>query len=736
MANNDTAALVVALSAQLTRFEKDMQRAGVLADATVSEIEGKFARMNPHVAALEGLIPAAIAATAIATIKSVIDALAELGDKAQDFHLPVEELQALSAGAQQARVSGDELNKMLKTFTDVSKKNADDGKEFYQALKNIGGGFVDAFKTAPTQSERLVVLARAMSSTTDSVKRAQLGLTAFGSDSERVTGYVASLEYGMAALIDRARDLGINIDAAMVKEAQSAQTKLGTLAQVISNELMVSIASLIPTIIELLPYFEKLGALARDALASFAPADKRPTATLNNELRDSISLLSKYESELSGLKSKAAAASPEKGFFGGASDREAVEKDIAAKQKQIDSERAFSVERQQILDRRKEQDANDKAARKAAGNEAFDPRPSLKPKAEQSDALDRAIDQSKKRVAVINAEAGAIDAATAARERAKTVALLEEAAKKANTAAGKANTEVTDEQRVAIEKQADAMQMAAAAFEKAKVASSIKVGAATAFLTAEDAAIARQLVGLYGNDIPAALASTEAAALRGVNALRAISDLGQDVNRGLWVEFGQGVRNGESALVSFGKAGVNAIGKIADKLMSMAADNLWKAAFGGGGGFNLGSLIGGGGGGISGVSNIDVGGYSMPRVGFDGGGYTGPGGKNDPAGIVHRGEVVWSQDDVARHGGPAVVDAMRRMAGYANGGVVGSVVPASVVRSSQPAAAPSITYAPQIDARGADVAAVARLELVLAKQQAEFDGRVKTIVAGRGANRW
>lgn len=47
MANNDTAALVVALSAQLTKFEKDMRQAGVLADKTVSDIEDKFARANP-----------------------------------------------------------------------------------------------------------------------------------------------------------------------------------------------------------------------------------------------------------------------------------------------------------------------------------------------------------------------------------------------------------------------------------------------------------------------------------------------------------------------------------------------------------------------------------------------------------------------------------------------------------------------------------------------------------------
>lgn len=53
------------------------------------------------------------------------------------------------------------------------------------------------------------------------------------------------------------------------------------------------------------------------------------------------------------------------------------------------------------------------------------------------------------------------------------------------------------------------------------------------------------------------------------------------------------------------------------------------------------------------------------------GGYTGHGGKYEPAGIVHRGEVVWSQADVKAVGGPKMANAMRPTAGYANGGIVG-----------------------------------------------------------------
>lgn len=58
---------------------------------------------------------------------------------------------------------------------------------------------------------------------------------------------------------------------------------------------------------------------------------------------------------------------------------------------------------------------------------------------------------------------------------------------------------------------------------------------------------------------------------------------------------------------------------------------------------------------------------------FASGGFTGYGGKFDPAGIVHKGEVVWSQEDIKRWGGVSVVEAMRTSQppkGYADGGVV------------------------------------------------------------------
>ncbi|UQI38806.1 phage tail tape measure protein [Vreelandella venusta] len=121
----------------------------------------------------------------------------------------------------------------------------------------------------------------------------------------------------------------------------------------------------------------------------------------------------------------------------------------------------------------------------------------------------------------------------------------------------------------------------------------------------------------------------------------------------------------EDALTEFAKTGKLSFRDLADSVINdMIRIAIRQQALG------LFGMLGGG------VSAI-AGGF-MSQIGFSGGGYTGPGGKYEPAGIVHRGEVVWSQEDVARAGGLSVVESLRKnFTGYANGGAVGQrVVPA------------------------------------------------------------
>lgn len=155
--------------------------------------------------------------------------------------------------------------------------------------------------------------------------------------------------------------------------------------------------------------------------------------------------------------------------------------------------------------------------------------------------------------------------------------------------------------------------------------------------------------------------------------------VGRDVTKGLIDD----LVSGTSAAESF----ANAISKIGDALVDDVLSSIFKINNAGSGGF-LSSLFGGIGGFGGGVNYGAL--SASGRYLFEKGGYTGPGGKRQPAGVVHKGEVVWSQDDVARAGGVGIVESMRRnLRGYANGGPVALPAPAvprspRQVRSSAP----------------------------------------------------
>jgi len=151
-------------------------------------------------------------------------------------------------------------------------------------------------------------------------------------------------------------------------------------------------------------------------------------------------------------------------------------------------------------------------------------------------------------------------------------------------------------------------------------------------------------------------------------------DLAKDATRGIVDD----LIAGKSAADAFS----NALGRIAQKLLDMVFDDLFTGLFkgsGGGGGF-LGGLIPG----FATGTNYAPGGLAIV-------GERGPELVNLP-----RGSQVIPNHAI---GSPAKLSG-----GGSSGG--------------------TFTFAPQIDARGADVAAVARLEQVVARQQAEFEGRV------------
>lgn len=149
--------------------------------------------------------------------------------------------------------------------------------------------------------------------------------------------------------------------------------------------------------------------------------------------------------------------------------------------------------------------------------------------------------------------------------------------------------------------------------------------------------------------------------------------------------------------------------KLGEMLLNSAFDALFKPSVGGASGGTFGGIF-------SGIGKL---------LGFDQGGYTGPGGKYQPAGIVHKGEYVFDAATTKRIG----VDNLKRMQGYAQGGLVGMAAP-SMPRLQAPANNNAITapVAISIDARGADNEGLARVQGQLNQLRAELPAHIVTTV--------
>jgi hypothetical protein len=133
-----------------------------------------------------------------------------------------------------------------------------------------------------------------------------------------------------------------------------------------------------------------------------------------------------------------------------------------------------------------------------------------------NDSVDRAINTLQRHTEQTKADTQAIGLGDAALAKFRAEA-AETAAVQAN--GGKETAEQAEKFKTLQQNAGDA----ADALAKAKVAGEISIGRQTAFLTPEDVAIAKQLAGIYGNDVPKALASSQAAELRFNNALKDVS---------------------------------------------------------------------------------------------------------------------------------------------------------------------------------------------------------------------
>jgi hypothetical protein len=271
-------------------------------------------------------------------------------------------------------------------------------------------------------------------------------------------------------------------------------------------------------------------------------------------------------------------------------------------------------------------------------------------KAAEKNQFDRASDAVEQHTGMMLADAKAVGLGASALDQLR-------ASFKLLTAAKQAGLPVNDALVAKIEKLANAAGEASEQLAKAKVNSEIQFDARTALLSSEDAAIARQLSSIYGNDVPAALASSQAAAIR----LKSVStSIESGLVSGL-TDLLQGTKSVSQAFGDMGRVVIRAIEEMVIKMLIVAP--IMKALQGAMGlGFADGGFVG----------------ITAPIARADGGYILGPGtGRSDsiPARLSN-GEFVVNAAATAKH--RPVLEAINsdRIPKFADGGMVGS--PSSV----------------------------------------------------------
>lgn len=156
------------------------------------------------------------------------------------------------------------------------------------------------------------------------------------------------------------------------------------------------------------------------------------------------------------------------------------------------------------------------------------------------------------------------------------------------------------------------------------------------------------------------LAGTMAGLEAGIRKAQEAMGFAKDITRGFIDDFRNGLEQGKGFWESFGNAALGVLDRITDKLLNDVLDALFQVnSAGSGGGGIFGTIVGG-------IGKL---------LGFANGGYTGAGGKYEPAGVVHRGEYVFSAA-ATRALGVTNLDRMHKRAkGYAEGGYVGPGTP-------------------------------------------------------------
>lgn len=701
--------IIVRLTMNTADFETDAGRAAKVAQKRAAEIDKAFKKAG---AAIGVALGAAVAGTAVA-IKSTIDRMDDMSKSAQKVGMSTEEFSKLAYAGELADVAMETLQgalgKLTKSQAAALKETSEQARVFDAlgiSAKNADGSlrssadvladFADVFRDMQGSPEAMAagfaLFGRSFQELIPLIKDGGEGIRAAGDELERMGG-VLSTDAGLAA-----EEFNDNLSR--------MKTAIGTLSQGISTELLPALVNASGRMVDL----ARDGELASN-MASVFSGIIGAGVSIVEEYNNAVSRTSIAFDVLAGAAAGAKEVMNNIGLNGlvddgsiaggyakvkGAIERGQADLDALGDRQERNKlfqnvtggTSAYVSEADQFaaeVERRKKAMAAEERLRAALGGGSKSTRKSggggktdeQKASDELAAAYDREVESLHQKLYMLEnvgeaarlnyeLESGSLKALD--EPRAQVLRNLQAQAEAAQKLAD--GKRLTDQYKTAEEDAAEAIAeatklLSVKAITQETLNRVIAANQTPAQQMLADMQFEIELLGKTREQIELLTAArflgAEAATAQGqaaLEAMRAQQEASREMDRqiSLMDDFRDGMTNAITDFVTGAKSMKDAFKDFADdfaaRITQMIAEKWIEQLFGAQGSSGAGTTGGDWLGGILGALFGGGKGYST-------GGYTGSGGVMQPAGIVHRGEVVWSQTDVARAGGVGKVEAMR-----------------------------------------------------------------------------
>lgn len=192
--------------------------------------------------------------------KKALDTAGALADTAFNLGLNVEALQELRYAAELSGVAQESFDKSLEKFTRNIGEAAQGSGAAKDAFNILGVSVRDAEGNIRDTESVFRDVSDAMANIENPTERVRLAFDLFGKQGVAMVNMLAQGSTAMDAMRQRARDLGIVLEADLIKEAETAGDELDTLGKVVSVNLSRALLGLSPIIADTAGWLSELAA--------------------------------------------------------------------------------------------------------------------------------------------------------------------------------------------------------------------------------------------------------------------------------------------------------------------------------------------------------------------------------------------------------------------------------------------------------------------------------------------